>query len=139
MLFFSRPNPRRLTRADYLRNKPAAAALVRQKIAELNAAYGFEFRAVSIRNQKTRWGSCSRRGNLSFNWRILLLDSRAQDYLIVHELCHLAEFNHSPRFWALVSQTVPEYAALRRRLRRVRLADLTAARSAPSSAFATGV
>ena len=107
----------RLTRADYLRNKPAAAALVRQKVAQLNAAYGYEFRSIAVRNQKTRWGSCSRRGNLSFNWRILLLDSREQDYLIVHELCHLAEFNHSPRFWALVARTVPEYKAIRRAMK----------------------
>jgi predicted metal-dependent hydrolase len=122
-LFFSHPNPRRLTRIDYLRNKPAAQALVRQKIAQFNAnaAYGFEFRAVTIRNQKTRWGSCSRRGNLSFNWRILLLDSRAQDYLIVHEICHLAEFNHSPRFWALVARTVPDYAAIRRAMKQIKI------------------
>ena len=115
------PAPRRLTRADYLRNKPAAAALVQQKVAQLNAAYGFQFRAISIRNQKTRWGSCSRRGNLSFNWRILLLDEPAQEYLIVHELCHLAEFNHSPRFWALVARTVPDYRAIRRVMRMIKI------------------
>jgi predicted metal-dependent hydrolase len=126
MFFFSRPNPRRLTRADYLRNKPAAAALVRQKIAQFNGIYNYDFRGLAIRNQKTRWGSCSRRGNLSFNWRILLLDSRAQEYLIVHELCHLAEFNHSPRFWALVARTVPDYAAIRRRLKRMRFSSLVA-------------
>ena len=111
-------------RADYLRNKSAAAVLVRQKIVQFNAIYNYEFHAVTIRNQKTRWGSCSRRGNMSFNWRILLLEPRQQDYLIVHELCHLAEFNHSPRFWVLVARTVPDYALIRRELKRVRLTQI---------------
>jgi len=108
----------RFTRADYLRNKPRALALVREKVARFVAVYDLaQPRSISIRNQRTRWGSCSRRGNLSFSWKIVLLTPRAQDYLIVHELCHLAEFNHSPRFWALVARAVPEYKEIRKKMR----------------------
>jgi predicted metal-dependent hydrolase len=124
------PVRRRLTRRDYLANKPRARALVEEKIAQLNAAvYGYppeRIGRISIRNQKTRWASCSRQGNLNFNWRIVLLPPRAQDYLIAHELSHLAEFNHSPRFWAQVARAVPEYAAIRRVLRRTSIPSLAA-------------
>jgi predicted metal-dependent hydrolase len=84
----------------------------------LNAIYGYRFNRVSIRNQKTCWGSCSRKGNLNFNYRILFLPERTQNYIIAHELSHLAEFNHSKKFWALVARTSPEYAAIRKELRR---------------------
>ncbi|NBS67881.1 M48 family peptidase [bacterium] len=66
---------------------------------------------------RTRWGSCSKRGNLNFNYRILFLPPHLADYLIVHELCHLKEFNHSPRFWALVAQGCPNYHACKKELR----------------------
>ena len=64
---------------------------------------------VTIREQKTRWGSCSRKGNLNFNWKLIMAPPQALDYVVVHELCHLYEFNHSPRFWALVSAQLPDY------------------------------
>jgi predicted metal-dependent hydrolase len=88
-----------------------------QRVAELNQHYGFSYGKISVRNQQTRWGSCSKRGNLNFNYRILFLPPHLAEYLIVHELCHLKEFNHSPRFWALVAQTIPEYRECRRELR----------------------
>jgi len=72
---------------------------------------------VSIRNQKTRWGSCSRQKNLSFSYRLFLLPPRFCDYVIVHELCHLKEMNHSPKFWALVARTFPDYKKLRREMK----------------------
>jgi predicted metal-dependent hydrolase len=76
---------------------------------------------VSIRNQSTRWGSCSQEGNLSFNYRIVSLSPELATYLVAHELCHIAEPNHGPRFWELVGRAVPEYRNLRRALRRLPL------------------
>lgn len=97
--------------------KRQALILIKNRISILNKSYGFAFAAISVRNQKSRWGSCSRKGNLSFNYRIALLPSDYADYVIAHELCHLQEFNHSPRFWALVERTIPDYRRLRKDLR----------------------
>jgi len=113
----TQPVPR-LTRRDYLKYKEQARTLVLQKVAQINAAYGHSYNRISIRNQKTCWGSCSRKGNLNFNYKILFLPERAQDYVIAHELCHLKEFNHSPRFWELVTRASPDYLEIRRELKR---------------------
>ncbi len=98
-----------------------ARELVHARLPELNTAYGFRYGRISIRDQKTRWGSCSAKGSLSFNYRIAFLPPALVDYLLVHELCHLKEMNHSPRFWELVEQKVPEYKKLRKQLRSVPL------------------
>lgn len=105
----------------FLAHKEAAERLVAERLAHFNETYGFSFNRVSIRDQKSRWGSCSKRGTLSFNYRLALLPRALADYVIVHELCHLKEFNHSKKFWALVSQAIPEYAAHKRELRALRL------------------
>ena len=87
----------------------------------MNVTYG----TVSIREQKTRWGSCSGKGNLSFNWKLVLLSPELLDYVVVHELAHRVEMNHSPRFWAVVESVLPDYKSLRKRLREegARLTD----------------
>ena len=72
---------------------------------------------VAIREQKSRWGSCSRKGNLNFNWKLIMAPPQALDYVVVHELCHLHEFNHSPRFWALVAAQLPDYAVWKKWLK----------------------
>ncbi len=73
-------------------------------------------RQVRVKNQQSLWGSCSRQGSLNFNWRIMLLTPAAADYLIIHELAHLRELNHSPRFWRLVAQHCPDYRLLKKEL-----------------------
>jgi predicted metal-dependent hydrolase len=110
----------RFTRRDYLANKEAARFAIHKKLESFNAFYNHPYRGVSIRNQKTRWGSCSSRGNLNFNVKIVFLPESLQDYLIVHELCHLKELNHSKRFWDLVAQTIPDHIARRQQLRVIR-------------------
>lgn len=107
--------PRR-SRREYVKYKEAARALALARLAYFNQLYGFSFGRLAIRNQKTRWGSCSKKGNLNFSYRIALLPPELADYIIVHELCHLGEFNHSPRFWALVERACPEHRALRKQL-----------------------
>lgn len=72
---------------------------------------------VAIRDQKSRWGSCSQKGNLNFNWKLVMAPPEALDYVVVHELCHLHEFNHSPRFWSLVEEQMPDYAVWKKWLK----------------------
>ena len=72
-------------------------------------ALGVRYTRLSIRDQRTRWGSCSRSGALSFNWRLLLAPEQVLDYVIWHEVCHLRVMDHSPRFWSLVADHCPDY------------------------------
>ena len=103
---------------NYLENKSKALEIVKNRIEYFNTFYNYKWNRIVIRNQKTRWGSCSRRGNLNFNYKIALLPQKSSDYIIVHELCHLGEFNHSQKFWDLVAKTIPDYKGIRRDLRK---------------------
>lgn len=94
-----------------------AHTLVLNKLEAFNQYYNFSYKNVFIRNQKTRWGSCSSKKNLSFNYKIIFLSQELQDYLIVHELCHLKEMNHGSDFWELIGRQIPEYKILRKTLR----------------------
>jgi predicted metal-dependent hydrolase len=99
--------------------KKALRPIVEAKILQFNEYYQLSYGRISIRNQKTRWGSCSAEGNLNFNCKLMCLSDALRDYVIVHELCHLKEMNHSPAFWQLVAQTIPNYKELRKELKRV--------------------
>jgi predicted metal-dependent hydrolase len=79
--------------------------------------HNFTFKQVTIRNQKTRWGSCSASGNISLNHRLMKYRKELIDYVIIHELCHLKEMNHSNKFWKLVESIVPDYKLLKRELK----------------------
>lgn len=99
--------------------KKAVRPIVHAKLMQFNEYYNFTYHRVSIRNQKSRWGSCSSEGNLNFNCKLLCLPSELQDYVIVHELCHLKEMNHSKDFWYLVSHTIPQYKEVRKKLKSI--------------------
>lgn len=105
------------TRAEYTREKERARAFIVSRIAALNADGRFSFGDIRIKNQKTCWGSCSAKGNLNFNYKLLFLSPRVADYVIAHELCHLKQMDHSPKFWALVGELIPEYQELKKELR----------------------
>jgi len=79
--------------------------------------YDFTLKKVRIRSQKTRWGSCSTSGNISLNYRLMKHRKEIIDYVIIHELCHLKEMNHSKKFWRLVETIVPDYKLLKRELK----------------------
>jgi len=117
--FRSRPAAASLPggRRNYLKHKQAARELIQDRLDHFNQFYGLDINRISIKMQKTRWGSCSIRRNLNYNFKILFLTPAQADYIIVHELCHLQEFNHSKRFWSLVGKTIPEY---RQRIKEIR-------------------
>lgn len=87
------------------------------KIEEYNKHYQYSYNRISIRAQRSRWGSCSSDGNITFNIALLGVPRHLRDYVIVHELCHLKEMNHSAQFWALVAETIPAYKTCRQELK----------------------
>jgi len=107
----------RLSARDYQKHKSQALSLVTERVRHFNQYYVLSVGKITVRNQRTRWGSCSRLGNLNFNYKIVFLPPPLADYIIVHELCHLAEFNHSKKFWQLVAQQIPLYKMYRRKLK----------------------
>ncbi len=113
----------------YLTHKEEARKIVTEKLElykEFYAANGHEmnYNRVAIRDQKSRWGSCSSKSNLNFNYRLALIPEHLTAYVVVHELCHLREMNHAKSFWDLVSISMPNYAELKEELRVINLKKL---------------
>ncbi|MBI4285583.1 MAG: M48 family metallopeptidase [Chloroflexi bacterium] len=94
-----------------------AEKLIRKRADELCARMGVAYARLSIRGARTRWGSCSQKGNLSFNWKLMMVPESVIDYVVIHELAHLKEMNHSARFWQLVARQCPAWLDCRRWLR----------------------
>ncbi len=119
--FFKRRRRPRTTTVTkhYVAHKAAARAVIVDRLAYWNQFYGYSWQRVAIRNQRRCWGSCSSNRNLNFNYKLLFLPPCLRDYVIVHELCHLGELNHSDRFWALVAQQLPDYRDRQHRLRQL--------------------
>jgi predicted metal-dependent hydrolase len=95
--------------------------IIEAKLLQFNSYYNFEYNRISIRHQKTRWGSCSSEGNLNFNCKLMCLSNELKEYVVAHELCHLREMNHSKDFWALVEKTVPNYNELMTQLKNINI------------------
>jgi hypothetical protein len=120
--------PAKLVRAP----KPGTeAAFFHGRAAHWAPLMGVTFGRVTVRDQRTRWASCSREGNLSFNWRLTLTPPETLDYVVVHELAHRLEMNHSRRFWAHVEKQFPDHRLHRRWLRKNGEALYRAKRPAP--------
>lgn len=87
------------------------------RLLELARAHALSVVRVSVRNQRSRWGSCGRDGHICLNWRLVLMPAWVRDYVMIHELMHLRRMDHSPRYWAHVAEAYPDYASARRWLR----------------------
>ena len=88
------------------------------RLLELAARHGLAVTRISIRNQRWRWGSCSRGGHICLNWRLVTMPDEVRDYVLIHELMHLKRMDHSPKFWKLVAEACPGYQDARLWLRR---------------------
>lgn len=86
-----------------------ARHVIPERVTLLARSVGVDYKNISVRDQRSRWGSCSARGTLSFNWRLVMLPFALHDYIIWHELAHLTHLNHSPAFWGLLSSYDPHY------------------------------
>lgn len=104
---------------DYLINKSRALRLVREKISKLNSMYNFRYNKVTVKNTSSRWGSCSKNGNLNFNYKLIYLPDELATYVVAHELSHLQEMNHGKKFWSLVAKAVPDWKVLRKQLKNI--------------------
>ncbi len=102
-----------------IRSTLSARALerIRQRVDHYAPLVGVKPGRITIRDQKSRWGSCSAKGNLNFNWKLIMSPPRVLDYVVIHELCHMIEFNHSARFWQLVYDQMPDYEAWKKWLK----------------------
>ncbi len=107
-----------IRKQEFQKHKSAALVLAKARVEYFSKMYGVRPGKISIKNHKTLWGSCSRRGDVNFNYKIAIIPPEHADYVVVHELCHLIEFNHSDRFWRLVAQTVPNHRLIRREMRK---------------------
>ena len=87
------------------------------RLLDLAAQHGLTVRRISIRNQRSRWGSCSRTGHICLNWRLVTMPEQVRDYVLIHELMHLKRMDHSPKFWKLVAEACPAYKKARAWLR----------------------
>lgn len=97
------------TEEEKKRCRERARVVLEEKCRYYSTLLGVDYKRISIREQKTRWGSCSAKGNLNFNWKLILMPEEIQDYLVVHELSHRKEMNHSKAFWSLVEAEIPDY------------------------------
>ena len=86
-----------------------AAKRLKERTAYFASLMGVSYGRITVRAAKTRWGSCSAQGNLNFHWKLILMPPQVLDYVVVHELAHRIEMNHSPRFWAQVERILPDY------------------------------
>ena len=113
--------PAEMLQGSYHACSGRAKQLIKSRLDHYNQFYNFTFNQLSIKRQKTRWGSCSKRGQMNFNYKILFLEQHLVDYIVVHELCHLQEMNHSKNFWSLVAKTIPNHKERRRELKKFTL------------------
>lgn len=105
----AQPNAEPFTDAQIREFADRTRGLLEKRLPALSRQVGVSYHQISVRSQRTRWGSCSSKGNLNFNCLLALVPPEVFDYVAVHELCHLKQMNHSPAFWAEVEKVLPDY------------------------------
>ena len=95
-----------------------ARVFIRDRVEHFNKILKFSHNRIFIKAHKRKWGSCSHRKNLNFNYRILFLPQALADYIIIHELCHLQEMSHSKKFWGLIEKILPDWRERQKQLRK---------------------
>jgi hypothetical protein len=130
MYWIRKRKPKRAssTTKHYLLHKEASRTVIHQQLQYWNQFYDFQYNRVAIRNQRRCWGSCSSLKNLNFNYKLLFLPNHLLDYIVIHELCHLKELNHSQNFWALVELQCPDYKDHIKELRAIERGGLSCVR-----------
>lgn len=103
----------------YRQHRAKAEQVLKKRTQELAHTYGFEFNRVSIKNTRTRWGSCSTKKNINLHYKLIFLKDEYRDYVIVHELCHLRQMNHSQAFWDEVEAIMPAYKGIAQKMRNL--------------------
>jgi predicted metal-dependent hydrolase len=116
-----RPRPAGPSADEQRALRARAARELPPRLLELAARFGSTVAKISVRNQRWRWGSCSRRGHICLNWRLVTMPDSVRDYVLIHELMHLKRMDHSPTFWKLVAEACPGYEEARAWLRRAPL------------------
>lgn len=106
---------------SYHANKARAKKIITERVKHFAQLHGFIFKRISIKNTSSRWGSCSTKENLNFNYKLIFLSEDLRDYVVVHELCHLRHHNHSAQFWREVSHILPDYRVRERELKKYHL------------------
>lgn len=104
------------TQQHYLEHRDRARVIITARVVYWAEVMGLSYNRLSIRNTTTRWGSCSSKRNLNFSYRLMFLEPELMDYVVIHELAHLVEMNHSRRFWNIVSTYCPDYQQWRKEL-----------------------
>lgn len=114
----ARPRVPAMAPDDRRRLRSIARAVLPPRLLELAARFGLAVSRVSIRDQRSRWGSCGRDGHICLNWRLVQMPDWVRDYVLVHELMHLRRMDHSPQYWRLVAAAYPDFQAARAWLRQ---------------------
>lgn len=104
---------------NYLKHKEQARELITKLADEWSKVYGVSYNRISIRNQKTRWGSCTQSGNLNFSYKLLFLPEPLAEYVVIHELCHLKHLNHSSKFWDMLAKHLPDWKVRKQHLKNI--------------------
>ena len=122
LYYILRRKPRRApVTPEVERMRAQAKAELPPRLAALAAQHGFQYKRVFIKNNRTNWGSCSSLGNINLNLRLVTLPQELQDYVMLHELCHLKYLNHSPQFHALLESVCPGHRALEKQIKQYKI------------------